>query len=838
MKKNLYFIIILSLFAFIGCTNDSDIIEKDNSKEYNGVPLEEKYVEQGVFRVKLNPQTEANLNIVTTRSGIATTGVAALDELINQLGVISIQRTFTDGGKFAERRRKAGLHLWYDIYFDKKQPMTRAFSDIYQIPGIDVIEPIYKVKRIGNENTPVAIKDVPESINTRSNNDLPKITSVFNDPYLKYQWHYHNEGILRHSLPGADINLYKAWEVETGKPQVIVAVIDGGVEIDHPDLIPNLWINTGELNGSDGDDDNNGYTNDIHGYNFVFPHNNDFKVSIWERNDNPDQGKVTPHLHGVHVAGTVAAASNNGLGGAGVAGGNGSADSGARIMSCQIFAYNEEGGEETAPDRNITEAFMYAAENGAVIAQCSWALVWTGSEVELPLAVKEGIDYFIENAGKDIEGNQTGPLDGGIVFFATGNDNVNAKTVPASYEKVFSVSSFTANYQRASYSNYGTWVTLTAPGGDGDYSEGTQVFSTYMGKQYGYQAGTSMACPHVAGIAALVVSKYGVDNNGNIIRGGLTNQQLWNKLLASTTDNISWYNSSAYPMGKGYIDAYKALVMDDPDYQGKIAPDRVPELEANWFPNKVKLSWKVTADVDDISGKAKGYKLFISESNLYGLDFSQLSSTEVVEVLINGKAIGETLTYEFNDTNSALETGKTYYISMAAFDKENNYSHSSTIQGSLIPNRAPVVEGTPTSVTLKKGEVKTANLKIYDIEGDTWQIKDFNTGSAAVTYVQQGDQLIITFNANAITPGQSFDVTFVVEDAMGAAKTISIPYSVINNAPVLLQNFEDILFQKSGETMEYRLTDYFIEKDNDAIVYTVESNNPEIATASESGGVH
>ena len=122
-------------------------------------------------------------------------------------------------------------------------------------------------------------------------------------------------------MAGADINLFDAWNVTTGNPEVVVAIIDGGVDYSHEDLARNMFVNQAELNGIDGvDDDGNGYVDDIYGFNFC-----------------TNTGAVYPHSHGTHVAGTVAAVNNNGIGVAGVAGGDGSANSGVRMISCQAF---------------------------------------------------------------------------------------------------------------------------------------------------------------------------------------------------------------------------------------------------------------------------------------------------------------------------------------------------------------------------------------------------------------------------------------------------------------------------------------------------------------------
>lgn len=129
----------------------------------------------------------------------------------------------------------------------------------------------------------------------------------FDDPMLPSQWHYNNDGSIPGTVAGADANVFKGWEIETGKKDVLVAIVDGGFQVDHPDLAQNVYVNEAEKNGKPGvDDDGNGYTDDVYGYNFVI-----------------NSADVNAHSHGTHVAGTVGAVNGNGLGVAGVAGGSG-----------------------------------------------------------------------------------------------------------------------------------------------------------------------------------------------------------------------------------------------------------------------------------------------------------------------------------------------------------------------------------------------------------------------------------------------------------------------------------------------------------------------------------
>ena len=310
---------------------------------------------------------------------------------------------------------------------------------------------------------------------------------------------------------GADVNVEQAWELSSGDPSIIVAVLDEGVDYTHPDLKDAMWVNEDEIWRSREDNDGNGYAGDVYGYNFSLG------TPIISTDDVNDSG------HGCHVAGVIAATNNNGLGISSIAGGDGS-NPGVRIMSCQIFS-GVKGG--TVLDE--VRAIKYAADNGATVLQCSWgytsgaanAYDWQPmySSDEAWMAdnalERKALDYFIHNAG-----SPDGVVEGGIAVFAGGNESAPAAGYPGAYGDFVSVAATAADWTPAVYTNYGPGTTISAPGGDQDYywnyGEGSErgtlgcVLSTLpltvSPSGYGYMEGTSMACPHVSGVVALGLS--------------------------------------------------------------------------------------------------------------------------------------------------------------------------------------------------------------------------------------------------------------------------------------------------------------------------------------------
>ncbi len=478
--KNLFLCFLI--FIFLSCNTDQ-IIEIDNVETQNVQSVvDDVNYEQGFVRILVSDDLANNIEY-TTRSGIRSSKALAAEDVVEKIKIRKLKRTFPHAGRFEERSRKAGLHLWYDVEFDGNVTVTEANMSLQSVRGVKFVEPRPVVARFWDDKVLQYVQETAQSVSKSEKN------SPFNDPQLPDQWHYKNDGSLGSNYKaGADVNVYGAWQYTTGTPDVVVAIIDGGIDYTHEDLAANMWINQSEKNGSSlVDDDGNGFKDDIYGYNFV-----------------SDIGKIVPHNHGTHVAGTVAAVSNNGKGVAGVAGGNGQSGTGVRLMSCQIFVndddpYASSGGRKGAP------AIKYAADNGAVICQNSWGYP---TLAETPASDRAAIDYFIQYAGVDENGRQTGAMRGGIVIFAAGNEN-RAAAAPATYEKVVAVSSIGPDYRKAYYSNYGEWTDLAAPGGDVQAfgNKGT-VLSTLVGGKYGYMQGTSMACPHVSGVAALVLSYF------------------------------------------------------------------------------------------------------------------------------------------------------------------------------------------------------------------------------------------------------------------------------------------------------------------------------------------
>jgi subtilisin family serine protease len=572
-------------------------------------------VVSGKVRIKFSSGMEATLKTmkVARKSGYIQTGIAGFDVLAVKHKAMEMTRVFPYNPKKEAVHRKHGLHLWYELTVPLNTDVESAAREFKRLGNIAHAEPI---------RAKAAIQ--PGKATIVSDARISSVTEAVNDPLFYLQWHYENDGETNGGIPEADINLVEAWKVQTGDPNVIVAVHDLGIDVKHRDLAANVWVNLAEKNGRPGvDDDYNGYIDDINGYDF-----------------SGDSGTIPPGDHGTHVAGTIAAVTNNGIGVSGVAGGDG-VNSGVKVMSAKILNGMYD---------NTAASYIYAADNGAVISQNSWTYTTPGAYDQ---AVLDAIDYFIEEAGN----YPNSPMKGGIVIFAAGNSNNDLDYYPEAYDHVMAVASLGRTNQKAFYSNYGAKVELSAPGGDQYNASEDGILSTLPDNQYGFFQGTSMACPHVSGIAALVVSQHGGKN--------YTAQDLWTALITGTHD-INQYNPDYIDqLGVGYIDAALALKTNE-----KVAPAIVTDLlAADTGQDYIGLTWSVSSDRDD--GVAAKYEITYAQDSL---DVARRKNIKTATVANLGDA-GAKMQYSIGKLFAATK----YYVAIYAIDRWGNKSAISAI---------------------------------------------------------------------------------------------------------------------------------------------------------------
>ena len=517
MKKTFYKISIMTalIAGFSSCAIEEPVsVQADQTEKLS--PVSEEALE-GELLVRFDSRVSDILEKSgVTKSGplapASRSGVLSVDEILELVKGYQVERVFPIDTRSEEKARKEGLHLWYVVRFSDEYPVEKVAADLAQLGEVSRVEYNRTLKRAETG------KAVPLTREAMKQMKVSAKAAKFNDTHLGLQWHLVNNGDLGQTkfVAGADVNVEKAWDLCTGDPSVVVAILDEGFDITHPDLKGSLWTNENEVWRSVEDNDGNGYAGDYHGYNFAAGNG---VISTGGRYDTG---------HGTHVAGVIAATNNNNIGISSIAGGNGT-EPGVKIMSCQIFS-----GSIAATVLDEVRAIKYAADNGAVILQCSWGYIsgaanpydwspqfstseqWKNSNV---LEFK-ALDYFVHNAG-----SPDGVIDGGIIVFAAGNEYAPAASFPAAYPDYISVAATAPDYTPAVYTNYGTGTTVSAPGGDQDYyyeyGEGLNrgaigcVLSTMpytvTGEEgplagYGYMEGTSMACPHVSGVVALGIS--------------------------------------------------------------------------------------------------------------------------------------------------------------------------------------------------------------------------------------------------------------------------------------------------------------------------------------------
>ena len=600
MKKKFFYIAMVAL-ALTGCSDSLSTIGSSDGNSEITIPAD---AEAGELLIKFSPEMSDILDqtqLSKTRSGKATrSGIPSTDEVLDILGSYSFERVFPVDANTEARTREAGLHLWYTVKFNKGTDLKAAAERLKQLGEISKVQTNGRIKRAYNTDSKriyLSDKALQQKTTRSAADDFP------NDPGFASQWHYRNLGEGNYDFEnlnnnhvgakaGCDVNALEAWKTCTGDPSIIVAILDEGVMYTHPDLAANMWCNPGEsVQGAKTDGDGNGYEGDLHGYNFVTESGD---ITWTDANDTG---------HGTHVAGTIAAVNNNGKGVCGIAGGDGTPNSGVKIMSCQVFS-----GQNSVTLAGEARAIKYAADNGAVILQCSWGYNSSESSIingytpgpatekewaeTYPLE-KEALDYFINNAG-----SPNGVIDGGIPVFAAGNEYAGNPAFPGAYSKCVSVSSLAADYTPACYTDFGSLVTLSAPGGDLEYyskigeqedeywaeTETTKqkgaVLSTMIKNgrpAYGYMEGTSMACPHVSGVAALglayaaktnrhyraadfvALMKKSVKELDSHYQNGATKTYYMNHTTVGASPEIVQLSKYIGKMGAGLIDAAQLL---------------------------------------------------------------------------------------------------------------------------------------------------------------------------------------------------------------------------------------------------------------------------------------
>ena len=322
---------------------------------------------------------------------------------------------------------------------------------------------------------------------------------VPNDPKYTEQW----------SLPA--MKLPEAWTIEKGNKNVVIAIVDSGIDYRHDDLANKIWVNQDEIPDNEIDDDENGYVDDVYGWDFTDAPNLQAEGDFVEGDNEP----IDESGHGTHVAGIAGAVPDNGIGIAGVA------------WNCSLMAVRAGlslGGGSRMQDDDSAAAIVYAADNGADIINMSW-----GSKQQ-SFVIRDAIEYAYAR--------------GVVLIGAAGNSNEAESIFPAAYRKVIAVASTNQFQQRFYRSNYGASVDISAPGNG--------IISTQIDNGYRLLTGTSMAAAHVAGVAALMLSK----------RPALTHEEI-RQILINTADTVSEEDSDLPEpkfVGAGTVNAYRSLL--------------------------------------------------------------------------------------------------------------------------------------------------------------------------------------------------------------------------------------------------------------------------------------
>ena len=454
----------------IGSVLEKNQVEHDIEKfpldEYilSTISEEPEFV-PGEVIIKFKPRVSLNISMPTDE--IATMGIKSIDILNKRYSVTSLEKVFKTAKKPAAKEIPALTNIYIHT-LPKDADILSIVEEYQKDPNIEYAEPNYI-----------------------------RYTCVMpNDPYYLQQWTHQN------------MQSEQAWDIEKGDPNVVIAIVDSGVDWNHPDLAANIWSNSGEIAGNGIDDDGNGYIDDIRGWDFVDTTSTYCAdLDCTDRDNDPmdNQG------HGTHCAGISGAVTNNGVGVAGMA------------WDCRIMAlragYKTTTGSGALENEDSAAAIVYAADNGADVISMSFG---GGPFSNLE---RDAINYAYSQ--------------GAVLVGSAGNDNSRSSHYPSGFDNVIAVSATDSSDTKAVFSNYGSWVDVAAPG--------VLINSTVFDDSYVSMSGTSMSCPYVAGLVGLILS-----NNPSFT------QEEVKSILHSTTDPVT---SSEY-IGIGRINAYKAIQVD------------------------------------------------------------------------------------------------------------------------------------------------------------------------------------------------------------------------------------------------------------------------------------
>jgi len=500
------------------------------ARVYSDGSKPQPFIIPGLVTVQL--EDDIDHGMLDQSFGKVSFGVATLDRVLDDFGSISARKVFP--WRTERPPVNSGLHdlsRFYELRFSESADIQQIVRELLQNPAIRHAEPVWAVP-------------------------LDEVTP--DDPDWTDQWHVDK------------ISLRSAWELETGSDSIIIAIVDSGVLYGHADLKSSVWVNPGEDLDGDGevydiddlngvDDDGNGVTDDLIGYDFF----TGLGEPLWEGEDvgTPDSDPKDFDGHGTHVAGIAAATTNNNIGVVGISGGwqggHPSMSRGCRIMCLRVGALAADT-NGYVNSNNCATAMDYAVLMGAKVINCSWG----GSSAQ---------NFAMQNAFAN----------GVTIVHAAGNDSAdNPDFMDLAWSQLaISVAATRGDDRKAWFSNYGSWVDVSAPG--------DQILSTvseFYSPSYDYFGGTSMAAPMVTGLVALVRS----------MMPSLSMQEV-DSIVINTADNIDAANPTLIGMlGTGRINAYSALLnLANAKFSSDVYEGNYP-LEVNFedlSPNS-PTSWK------------------------------------------------------------------------------------------------------------------------------------------------------------------------------------------------------------------------------------------------------